>query len=49
VELALPAVAEEVAPVVQVVPLQLLALTMSVARGHDPDTPRGLSKVTETH
>jgi len=48
VELALPAVAEEVAPVVQAVPLQLLALTMSLARGHDPDTPRGLAKVTRT-
>jgi glutamine---fructose-6-phosphate transaminase (isomerizing) len=48
VELALPAVAEEVAPIVQIVPLQLLALTMALARGHDPDTPRGLSKVTRT-
>ena len=49
VELALPAVAEEVAPVVQIVPFQLLALEMAVARGLDPDAPRGLSKVTRTH
>ena len=48
VELALPAVAEEVAPVVQIVPLQLLALTLAVARGGDPDAPRGLAKVTRT-
>jgi glucosamine--fructose-6-phosphate aminotransferase (isomerizing) len=48
VELALPAVAEEVGPVVQIVPLQLLALEMAVARGNDPDAPRGLAKVTRT-
>jgi glucosamine--fructose-6-phosphate aminotransferase (isomerizing) len=48
VELALPAVAEEVAPIVQIVPLQLLAHDMAVARGHDPDAPRGLAKVTLT-
>ena len=47
-ELALPPVAEEVAPIVQAVPLQLLALVMAVARGHDPDAPRGLAKVTRT-
>lgn len=46
--IALPDVAEEIAPVVQIVPLQLLALTMSVARGYDPDTPRGLAKRTFT-
>jgi len=40
--------AEEVHPVVDIVPLQWLALEMAVARGHDPDRPRGLAKVTET-
>jgi glucosamine--fructose-6-phosphate aminotransferase (isomerizing) len=45
----LPAgLAEEVHPIVDVVPLQWLALEMSLARGHDPDRPRGLAKVTET-
>jgi glucosamine--fructose-6-phosphate aminotransferase (isomerizing) len=47
-QLALPDVAEEVAPVVQIVPMQLLALAMSVARGYDPDAPRGLAKLTLT-
>jgi len=49
VEVALPAVPEELAPVVQIVPFQLLALEMAVARGLDPDAPRGLAKVTLTH
>jgi glutamine---fructose-6-phosphate transaminase (isomerizing) len=48
VSLRLPAVAEEVAPVLQIVPLQVLARTMAIARGHDPDAPRGLAKVTRT-
>jgi glucosamine--fructose-6-phosphate aminotransferase (isomerizing) len=48
VQLALPPVAEAVGPVVQIVPLQLLALEMSIARGHDPDAPRGLAKATLT-
>ncbi|MFF1829337.1 SIS domain-containing protein [Paenarthrobacter sp. NPDC058040] len=39
---------EELAPVVQILPLQRLALTLSVDRGNDPDSPRGLLKVTET-
>ncbi|WP_432523978.1 SIS domain-containing protein [Kineococcus sp. SYSU DK006] len=39
---------EDLAPVVQIVPLQRLALEMAVARGLDPDAPRGLRKVTET-
>ena len=42
------AVAEELAPVSSIVPLQLLALEMALARGHDPDRPRGLSKVTRS-
>jgi glucosamine--fructose-6-phosphate aminotransferase (isomerizing) len=47
-DLVLPDVPEELAPVVQIVPLQLLALAMSVARGYDPDAPRGLAKLTLT-
>jgi glucosamine--fructose-6-phosphate aminotransferase (isomerizing) len=41
-------VTEELAPVSSIVPLQLLALEMALARGHDPDRPRGLSKVTRS-
>ena len=40
--------AEEVHPIVDILPLQWLALEIAVARGLDPDAPRGLSKVTET-
>jgi glucosamine--fructose-6-phosphate aminotransferase (isomerizing) len=43
-----PLVGEELSPLVQIVPLQTLALRMAVARGFDPDRPRGLTKVTET-
>lgn len=47
---ALPAgVPEALSPLVAVVPGQLLALHLALARGHDPDTPRGLSKVTRTY
>jgi len=44
-----PGIAEEVSPIIQIIPLQQLAHAMSVARGYDPDAPRGLRKVTETH
>jgi glucosamine--fructose-6-phosphate aminotransferase (isomerizing) len=43
-----PETAEEVAPILEVLPLQRLALALSLARGGDPDQPRGLSKVTRT-
>jgi glucosamine--fructose-6-phosphate aminotransferase (isomerizing) len=39
---------ERLAPIVQIVPLQLVARQMSVERGQDPDRPRGLSKETST-
>lgn len=39
---------EDIAPVVQIIPLQQLAYAMAIARGYDPDAPRGLRKVTET-
>lgn len=41
-------VAEDVAPILQILPFQLLAHRIAVARGYDPDAPRGLSKVTKT-
>jgi glucosamine--fructose-6-phosphate aminotransferase (isomerizing) len=40
---------EELTPLVTALPGQLLALHLSLARGLDPDTPRGLSKVTKTY
>jgi glucosamine--fructose-6-phosphate aminotransferase (isomerizing) len=46
--LAVPRMAEEVAPILEVLPLQQLALELALARGGDPDQPRGLSKVTRT-
>ena len=39
---------EQVAPILQILPLQQLAHTIAVTRGYDPDAPRGLKKVTET-
>ncbi|WP_132876107.1 SIS domain-containing protein [Tamaricihabitans halophyticus] len=44
----LPECAEEVAPVLEVLPAQRLALGLALARGFDPDQPRGLNKVTRT-
>ncbi|MFJ7276187.1 SIS domain-containing protein [Kitasatospora sp. NPDC098663] len=47
---ALPAgVPEEVQPILEILPLQLLAYEVTIARGQDPDAPRALAKVTETH
>ncbi|MFF8956786.1 SIS domain-containing protein [Streptomyces sp. NPDC014894] len=42
-------VPEELQPVLEIIPLQLLAYEVTIARGHDPDAPRALAKVTETH
>lgn len=39
---------EEVSPVRDIVPMQLLAHAIAVDRGLDPDAPRGLTKITET-
>ncbi|WBB63210.1 SIS domain-containing protein [Streptomyces sp. WMMC500] len=41
-------VAEEVQPILEILPLQLLAYEVTIARGQDPDAPRSLAKVTET-
>jgi glutamine---fructose-6-phosphate transaminase (isomerizing) len=41
-------VPEELSPLLEILPLQQLALHLAIARGEDPDTPRGLQKVTET-
>lgn len=39
---------EDLSPILQIIPLQQLAYAMAIARGYDPDAPRGLRKVTET-
>ena len=41
-------VAEEVQPILEILPLQKLAYEVTIARGQDPDAPRALAKVTET-
>lgn len=40
--------AEELQPIVEILPLQMLAYEVTIARGQDPDAPRSLAKVTET-
>jgi len=46
--LPLPPAPESLSPILQILPLQLLALRMALVRGIDPDVPRRLSKVTLT-
>jgi glucosamine--fructose-6-phosphate aminotransferase (isomerizing) len=41
-------VAEELQPILEILPLQMLAYEVTIARGQDPDAPRSLAKVTET-
>lgn len=43
-----PGIAEELSPIVEILPFQQLALQLAIARGENPDAPRGLRKVTET-
>jgi glucosamine--fructose-6-phosphate aminotransferase (isomerizing) len=43
-----PAVDERYAPLLDILPLQRLALALALARGEDPDAPRGLNKITVT-
>jgi len=43
-----PGLPEWLAPIAQVVVGQLLAYHLCVAKGYDPDRPRGLQKVTST-
>ncbi|MGK5443302.1 SIS domain-containing protein [Micromonospora sp. URMC 105] len=46
--MAVPEVDERYAPLLDILPLQRLALSLALARGEDPDAPRGLKKVTAT-
>jgi glucosamine--fructose-6-phosphate aminotransferase (isomerizing) len=41
-------IAEDLLPILEILPLQQLAWRLALDRGADPDRPRGLSKVTET-
>ena len=43
-----PDTPEPLSPLLEILPLQLLALRLALLRGNDPDRPRGLSKVTQT-
>jgi glucosamine--fructose-6-phosphate aminotransferase (isomerizing) len=40
---------EWISPMVSIVPAQLFCYHVTCAKGHDPEKPRGLSKVTLTH
>ncbi len=40
---------EELSPVVEILPLQRLAWRLALDHGVNPDQPRGLAKVTQTH
>jgi glucosamine--fructose-6-phosphate aminotransferase (isomerizing) len=40
--------AEEVSPLLEILPFQFLALELAIARGENPDAPRGLRKITDT-
>lgn len=46
--MVVPQVDERHAPLLDILPLQRLALALALARGEDPDAPRGLKKVTST-
>ena len=41
-------VPEELSPLLEILPFQQLSLQLALAKGADPDAPRGLRKVTET-
>jgi glucosamine--fructose-6-phosphate aminotransferase (isomerizing) len=43
-----PGLSEEVSPIAEILPFQHFALHLALAHGNNPDSPRGLSKVTET-
>lgn len=39
---------EELSPLIDIIALQTVIVELAIARGNDPDNPRGLSKVTKT-
>lgn len=46
--LPVPHIDERYSPLLDILPLQQLAMSLALARGEDPDAPRGLAKVTAT-
>jgi glucosamine--fructose-6-phosphate aminotransferase (isomerizing) len=48
IPLASDGIAEELLPILEILPLQQLAWRLALDRGEDPDRPRGLAKVTRT-
>jgi glucosamine--fructose-6-phosphate aminotransferase (isomerizing) len=46
--IATPSIDERYAPLLDIIPLQRLALALALGRGENPDAPRGLSKITVT-
>jgi glutamine---fructose-6-phosphate transaminase (isomerizing) len=46
--IGVPSCAEELAPLLEALPVQQLALGLALARGENPDSPRGLHKITRT-
>lgn len=46
--IAAAGLSEHLLPMLEILPLQRLALRLALDRGVDPDRPRGLSKVTQT-
>lgn len=48
IPLADKGIAEELMPILEILPLQQLAWRLALDRGGDPDRPRGLAKVTQT-
>lgn len=47
-QVPVPEVDERYGPLLDILPLQRLAHALALARGEDPDAPRGLNKVTST-
>ena len=48
VPIAADGIAEDLLPILEILPLQQLAWRLALDRGTDPDQPRGLAKVTST-
>ena len=47
-KIGVPQTVEELAPILEILPVQRIALGLAVARGGNPDRPTGLLKVTKT-
>jgi len=47
-QIPLPELSDELLPILQVIPGQKIAERIAITRGFNPDTPRGLNKVTQT-